>query len=239
MWPYVLLALTALIGIVSAVIAGTRQTPVWLTILLIILILCSAVPGFLVLRAEERDRMASRYSGVLRDSIPTVLSTRQGVYPKLKLGDSETFFVWTGPQGKPLLQLFENSDLTIWIDNGDLKLSTKIRNKSGDLVAEIIGNEWKLKEEKLWDRNYNANALEVKDQEGDVVLQVLVREDYVQLAAKMYSSSGQGFAIGSTESENGVMGAMEVRPPGQPLELSIEPMFEYPSDLHLGELAGE
>lgn len=143
-----------------------------------------------------------------------------------------------------------------------MKISTKIRDSDGQVIAEIIGNEWKLKKEALWDRNYNTKALEVKNGEGDVILQVLMKEDCVQFAAKMYGRDGKGFAIGSTgftkediarhkegklriiagkdgpkEVKAGdTVGVMETRPPGCPLELHIEPLFKYPSDSHLGEL---
>jgi hypothetical protein len=89
-----------------------------------------------------------------------------------------------------------------------------------------------------------------------------MKEDYVQVAAKMYNSKGEGFAIGSARfteqdilrheegalkivaakdgpkevSVGNITGVLEPRPLGHPPELSIEPIFRYPSDLHLGEL---
>jgi len=157
--------------------------------------------------------------------------------------------------------MFKDNELVIWIGDGRLKVSAQIRNSRGELVAEIIGNEWKLRKDNLWDRNYDKNALEVRDAKGDVILQIVLQEDYIQFAAKMYSQDGAGFGIGSTtftqedirRHEEGsvkivaasdgpkevmvgdVTGVLEVRPPGQPVVLMIEPIFRYPSDLHLGE----
>ena len=93
-------------------------------------------------------------------------------------------------------------------------------------------------------------------------MQVILQKDYVQFSAKMYGSNGEGFAIGGSQfteediikHEQGelkivaasdgpkevkvgdITGVLEIRPPGQPLELVIQPIFKYPSDLHLGEL---
>ena len=168
---------------------------------------------------------------------------------------------WQGPQGEALIRLFDDNELIIWVENDRLKVSTQIRDSHGELVAEIIGNEWKLRKDNLWDRNYGKNALEVRDANGDVILQVVLKEDYVQFAAKMYSPNGAGFGIGSTnftqedirkqkEESLGivaaadgpkevkvgdVIGVLEVCPPGHSLKLVIEPIFQYPSDLHLGE----
>lgn len=279
-WVYVTLVLTAAIAIIGWIIEDISGL---IKILVIVLLLILVVAQVLALKAEKKEREVSKYSGILRGALTrrlrnrlsrwiawlrtkrggtvTVLSTRQEVYPKLKLGDSNTFLVWEGAQAQPLLRVFEDNELTIWIEGGQLKLSTKIRNKSGQLIGEIIGNEWKLKEEKLWDRNYCKNALEVKDEQGDVVLQVLVKKDYIQFATKMYSSNGEGFAIGSKEltnehiirysegkekilapthgpiklKEGDKVAVLEGRPSGYPLELFIQPIFKYPSDLHLGE----
>ena len=91
-----------------------------------------------------------------------------------------------------------------------------------------------------------------------------MHDDCVQFSAKMYSSKGDGFAIGSkiyTEEDillhsqgkskivaavNGpkevtvgdTTAVLEIRPnpPGLPLELNIDPIFKYQSNIHLGEL---
>lgn len=259
-WLYVTAIATAIIAIAGWLI--NKEAPLWLKGAIVLLVVVVLTAQIFVVRAAVKEKEASRYSGVLQGKPITVLSANQEVCPKLKLGNSKTFLNWQGPQGEPMLKIFEDNDLTIWIDDDRLRLSTKIRNKTGEMIAELIGNEWKVKPEKLWDRNYNDSALEVIDETGDVVLQVILKEDYVQFAAKMYSSSGQGFAIGSAEfteedllkHEQGQMkivaakdgpkevkvgditGVLEKRPLGEPLELLIEPIFKYPSELHFGEL---
>lgn len=229
--------------------------------LLVIGLPISTFGGFIAKEGWEKRHRAeitqTRESGIL-------LSPTQKTYPKLKIGNSNIFFNYNGPVGKPLIRTFEDTGLTIWVDKGKMKLSTKIRDKNGDIIAEILSNEWKIKPDKRWDRNYNEKALEVKDAKGDIVLQVVMEKDYIQFAAKMYSRKGDGFAIGSTvfteediaKHEQGALkivasangpkevkvgdttATLEIRPnpPGLPLELTIEPIFSYPSDFHLGEL---
>ena len=263
-WLFVTAGITTVLALIGLF---TQRASGWLLILMIAMIVLQYVfTGLAYIqhdREQNREKQLTRYSGILknpRSLATTVFSRRQGVYPKMKLGNSDTFFNWQGPQGEPILQFFGDTDILIWIENGQLKVSTVIRGSDGQLIAEIAGNEWKLKEAELWDRNYNENSLEVKNGAGDVVLQVVLNEDYVQLAAKIYSSTGEGLVIGSSElTEEDVArhnsgevfligpegaefevgdtyGVIEIRPPGEALELHIQAMFKYPSELHIGEL---
>lgn len=272
-WVYLALGIPAAIAVIDWII---KDAPGWSKTLIILLVVASVTVGVFALRAEERKKQLTKYAGVLKGPSLAMLSTAQETYPKLKLGNSNTFLTWQGPEGEALVRVFDDNDLTIWTEKTlsrrwwkfwsltesvQLKVSTKIRDTHGELVAEIIGNEWKLRKENLWDRNYDNNALEARDDKGDVVLQIVLYEDYVQFAAKMHSQNGAGFGIGSAafteehrrrhEEESlkivaaadglkgvkvgDVTGVLEVRPPSHPLELVIQPIFRYPSDLHLGE----
>ena len=259
-WLYVTAVATAIIAVVGWLI--TKEASLWLKGGIVFLIIVALIAQIFIVRAQIQEREASRYAGVLEGKPITILSTNQQVYPRLKLGNSNVFFNYEGPQGELIIEMFDDTGLTIWIEDEQLKVSCRIRDSKGELIAEIIGNEWKVKQSNAWDRNFNINALEVKDERGDVVLQVVLKEGYIQFAAKMYSSSGEGFAIGSSvfteedflKHEQGelkivapvdgpkevsvgdVTGVLEIRPTGIPLELFIEPIFKYPSDLHLGEL---
>ena len=259
MWPYyITIGSTAAVALIAWLI---KDIPLKLKVLITILIILAVIGQVFAIRAGQQRQQIAKYSGILEGPTLTLLSPRQDIYPKLKLGNSSAFFSWQGSQGQPILRMFEDIELVIWIEDGQLKVSTLIRDSHGELIAEIIGNEWRLRKDNLWDRNYDKNALEVRDTEGDVILQIILTEDYIQFAAKMYSRDGAGFDIGSKTltqediigHEEGsckivaasdspkevtvgdVVGIIEVRPPGQPLELVIEPIFRYPSDLHLGE----
>jgi len=274
-WIYLLaLAIPAIIAIVDWSI---KDAHVWSKILVITLVVASVAVGVITIKAEDKNQQITKYAGLLNGPSLTVLSTKQDTYPTLKLGDSNTFFTFQGPEGQPIIKVFDDNDLIIsgekvisrnwwkfWSSSESIKweVSTVIRDKEGQIIAEITNNQWKLKPDKLWDRNYNDNALEVRNADGDIVLQIVVNKDYIQFAAKMYSSTGQGFGIGSEiftqadliKHQNGeskiiaaangptkiavgdITGVMEIRPPGQALDLKIEPIFKYPSDLNMGEL---
>jgi hypothetical protein len=72
-----------------------------------------------------------------------------------------------------------------------------------------------------------------------VVLQVRALPDRVQFQAKLYDATGIGIGFGTMVGLQGPGGAIEFTGPANPkLQLRIAPMFRYPSDTHLGELAG-
>jgi hypothetical protein len=154
----------------------------------------------------------------------------------LEFGDSGAIFIFAGPQGTPLFKIADDNDITIEIEDGELKVSTKIRDPEGHIVAEIVKSEWKVNPDKSWDRNYAKNALEVKDPSGDVVLQVRLVEDRVQFQAKLYDATGRRIGFGKILGPEGWGGAIEFTGPNKPeLDLKISPLFKYPSALHLGE----
>lgn len=157
--------------------------------------------------------------------------------PKLELGDSGAILMYAGPQGQPLLKLFDDCNLVIEVDRGDVVLSTVIRNDNGEIIAELVRNEWRVNPGKSFDRNYSKGAVEVRDASGDIVLQARLRKDRVQLSAKFRDADGHAFGIGKGRGPDGKIGGiMEITGSAHPkLMLEIAPLFRYPSDLHLGE----
>lgn len=187
---------------------------------------------------EEKNNAAIKaYSGALKVNNEKLLDSDKKIYPQLELGDSGSIFKFTGAQGSPLFKIAEDNDIIIETEDGNTKVSSKIRDREGRIVAEIIKNEWKVNPDKSWDRNYSNNALEVKDPSGDIILQIKLVEDRVQFQAKLYDSSGRRIGFGKSKSHEGG-GVLELTGPKHPeLELIIQPIFKYPSGLHLGEFA--
>jgi hypothetical protein len=157
--------------------------------------------------------------------------------PQLELADSGAILAFDGPEGQPLMQFFEDCALTIELEDGEVKLSTVIRNPRGEIIAELIRNEWRVNPDKSFDRNYARGALEVRDETGDVVLQARRLKDRVQFAGKFHGADGRAVAIGKTIGPDGkVGGAIEITGPAHPrITMKIAPLFRYPSDLHFGE----
>lgn len=224
--------LIAIIGLLKP-----DKVPPSLTTILVGLFAVSAIIQVLIERRQAREDARSKYSGVLEHKSKILLSPRKKALPKLEFGDSGSVLVWGGPEGEPIFKIFEDNSLTISIENGQVKVSTLIRSQDGSVIAELVNNEWKVNPRKSFDRNYSRDALEGKDERGDIVLQVILVEDRIQFQGKFYDSSGGGVAFGKMRGPEGIGGAIEITGPNHPrLRLSIEPIFKYPSDLHLGEL---
>ena len=170
-------------------------------------------------------------TGMLKAEPTLLFSSGSPVGTLLEIGNSGSRFLWTGKQGSPMFQIGEDPLTVERLASGDLAVTTTIRDASGKIIAEIVRNEWKLRPSLLWDRNFNANAVEVRGESGDVVLQVRALADRIQMQATWYTSAGRFFELAeSPDAKGGVL----VQRPEQ--RIPIKPIFRYPSDQHLGEL---
>jgi stalled ribosome alternative rescue factor ArfA len=195
---------------------------------------------FLRQRIEQAKAARGAYAGKIEAKRKTIFSAAAGVFPKIEFGDSGAMMIYGGDQAKPFISFAKDTQLQIVMDGNQVRVSTLIRSETGQLIAELLNNEWKVNPNQSWGRNYSADALEVKDPSGEIVLQVEALPDRIQLQAKMYDSSGRGFGWGKMIGPDGkVGGALELTGSNHlNLELKIEPIFKYPSEMHLGELIG-
>ena len=210
--------------------------PLWVTLGISGLLIIGAIVKIVIEIREGKEAAKSKYAGTLEPKSTVLFSTRDNTNPRIELGDGGAIFSFAGPQGQPLFKIFNDNSLTIILDRGQVKVSTLIRDKSGSAVAELINNEWKVNINSAFDRNYSKDALEVKDNTGDIVLQVKVLQDRIQFQGKFYDNQGNGVALGKHDSgQGGIIEKTGARHPN--LELKIEPIFLYPSENHLGEFA--
>ena len=227
--------LTFVISVALQLFGGEPST---VTVTLSALLFAATFIQIWLIRAEVRDRLRSAYSGVLETR------SNAGALPKLEMGDSGSMFMFAGPQGQPLFQIFDDGHLTIEIrqnritKRGRLLVSTQVRNAQGGLIAEMVRNEWQVNPAASFDRNYRRDAIEVKDATGDVILQARLVGDRVQFQAKFRDANGQGVAIGKGVDQNGVVGGIiEITGHAHPqLLMHIQPMFRYPSSRYFGKL---
>jgi hypothetical protein len=157
----------------------------------------------------------------------------------LEIGTSGAVFNYVGAEGSPLFSLFDKYNIIMEMVDGKLKVSTKVGNDKGELLAELIRNEWKVAPPpSTFDRNYSDDALEVKGASGRIVLQVRVLPDRVQLQGEWWDRPGFGVRMVKSN-DPAHPGALIMRfwPTVQPGPPDIVPMFVYPSELHLGEVA--
>jgi len=162
-----------------------------------------------------------------------LLSASTSAFPTIEFGDSGASLVYKGPNGKPNLTFLEDSSLTVERIADHIAVSTILRDESGRMVAEIERNEWKVRPSIVWDRNYNDNSLEVINEAGDVVLQIVVLPDRIRVQAVWYDKSGNFFEMVKSPDPNRP-GGLFVRKPSSPIK--IFPIFMYPSERHLGEM---
>jgi hypothetical protein len=168
----------------------------------------------------------------------TILAPKLGVSKRLiQIGQSGTYIDFQGSQGTPFIQFASNYNLTIDSVDGKLEVSTQVRDRRGRLVAELVQNEWKVAPPpRTWDRNYTSTALEVRDEDGNVVLQVRLFPDRVQIQGEWWMDEYRGFRIVGYPGEGGrfeIFGTKFRPSDADP----IQQMFVYPSETHLGELA--
>jgi hypothetical protein len=192
----------------------------------------------LLLGAWLRPVAVPGYFGIQKSKSKTLFSAKDATERKIQIGDSETFIVYVGHPGTPLFDFFDGSSLTIELIKGHVAVSTQIHDSSGDLVAELIRNEWKVAHPpKTFDRNYTDDALEVRNPQGRIILQIKALPDRIQLQGEWWNSSGIGIRIVKNPFPGA--GAMFVYLDAQSnLSLGpILPMFQYPSESHFGQLA--
>lgn len=150
-----------------------------------------------------------------------------------------TFFVSHGGsvlnilRGTRLNKIAEQNSLSAKNVDGKLVVSARLQSPDG-LVAEITENEWKINPQRIWDRNYSTNALEIKNPNGEIVFQILLVRGELHFQGMFFDSTGYGVAFtGDADSSEGgsvwalIPGSAKPRP-------AITALFKYPSELHLG-----
>lgn len=172
-----------------------------------------------------------------------------GPVPRIEIGESGNPFDPNTGNGQQLLGFLDRDQLKIELEDGHYKFSTRITDANGKVIAEIVKNEWQAAPPPgTWDRNYNNDTLEVKDDKGLIVLQVHALRDRVQVQGIWWTKSpmfpapkririyslpvskiigGKGVQVGSQTFFNFMHGNDQEE---------LTPYFLYPSQLHLGEL---
>jgi hypothetical protein len=198
--------------------------------------------GLFLLAYWARPDAIPSFSGMLSPKATLLYPpSAGGTIPKLQIDDSGVFIV--APGGGPFSLLFpalEASKFKVESIDGKIKFSTDITDANGDLIAEIIRNEWKVSAlGRAWDHNYSDDALEVKDSKGRVVLQVRALPDRIQIQGAWYIDMGPPNGIRRViicKDQTQPDAQIVFTPPDAKNIPSIPPMFKYPSDRHLGEL---
>ena len=227
-----IIAITFILGIIGWF--KQDSVPIYVAAIVVLLLILVAIFQLFDERNKAKEKEKNKNSGVIEPIVKTLMSSDDDIYPQLEFGDGGTILKFTGPTGSPMFRLFQDSHITIVVEDDQLKISTKIRSKNG-IVAELMKNEWHINPNNSFDRNFSENAIEVKDHEGDIVFQVKHVGDRIQLQGKFYDVNGNGIAlVKGPGGEGGAMVPLRAEMPDN--QSQIEPMFKYPSALHIGEM---
>lgn len=197
-------------------------------------------------RVEAEKERTSAFVGQLNAKTKLVLSGTHGIVPRIELGQSNAFVVGapsSAPNYGMLMPLLEESGLTVYKEDGEVKVSVTIRDKQGSAIAMLEKNEWKVNPSKSFDRNYTSDMLEVCDAANEPVLQVHVLPDRVRLQMQTYNSRGKLMGIGAVKLNlrggNRLYGFITPDVRRDYSDIHFRRVFRYPSEKHLGELVSQ
>jgi hypothetical protein len=153
-------------------------------------------------------------------------------------GDSGSKFVYAGAEDSVDMGKFaRTAGLRIERGENGMEISTPVLDRSGKKIGSIEKNHWTVvSQPEIWDKNYTDNALEIKDNRGEVVLQIRFLPDRLQIAAEWRDQFGRGqeWAKCGKPPTGCVIPWSDARTESQN-EVAIEPIFQYPSSEHWGE----
>jgi hypothetical protein len=132
-----------------------------------------------------------------------------------------------------------DSALYVWRESKRYHVSATIRDEQGYLALEIKDNHWHIFPAYVSDYNYTATALEVKDNRGRVVFQIIFLSSCVAVQARFIDGYGENFGLYSLgPSEPGVISWPPKQATPQSPQFVIHPIFDYPSQQNLGKMTG-
>jgi len=160
----------------------------------------------------------------------------------LQIGKSHTQFSWDEnhlPQA--LVKFAADNKFKLEVVNGEILVSTEIRDEYTNQIIEIDKNRWKIpRTAPIVDKNYTDDALEIRDRRGHVVFQMHLLSDRVEIQGEWHREWGGGTVLMEREDKSG--GDVINIPSGLTgkdmfpwSQVNIEPMFDYPSDEHWAE----
>jgi hypothetical protein len=133
-----------------------------------------------------RPDAVPKFSGLLTPKEHKILFSEKTNRIRIEMGQSGLFLDQI-KNGDLLFPFLKREQLRVELVNDSYKFSTKITDKSGELIAAITDNEWSVAPPRSYDRNYDENALEVLNNFGDVVLQVQALPDRIQIQGVWWS----------------------------------------------------
>lgn len=191
----------------------------------------------------KEERAAATEGDLLGRAAQVFTDGLQRAFPDVSIGDK---IWWMSPNGNDgtFAQFYPDADFKVsWGKRGPL-VDTTVRERSGNLVLEIVKNHWRVYPQYIADKNYTEDALEIRDSAGHIIVQIKLGRNSgyqtVELQGEFWNGQGQGWRIMKAPIADvfGKHGAMKIplSPTDAKLEFLIKPIFQYPSKDHWGEL---
>jgi hypothetical protein len=156
-------------------------------------------------------------------------------FPMVQIGKG-TSFIMTPNGVSDMFPFFRDSGVKIeWGKKGPL-LTTVVRDRNGNLVAEVKKNHWKVYPLFCADKNYTKDALEVQDSAGHVVLQVRILPGKIRIQGEWWDTQGSGVRMLQLPDPKAGSQVVRMNRQNQHDDALIEPIFAYPSKDHWNEL---
>ena len=157
-------------------------------------------------------------------------------FPMVQIGRGTGFIM--SPDGvSEIFPFFKDSGVKIETGKIGPLLTTTIRDRNGNLVAEVTRNHWRVYPQYSVDKNYSKDALEVQDSAGHVVLQVKILPMTIQIQGEWWNTQGAGIRMLENPDPSTGSTVMPMNYRNQHSEALIKPMFKYPSKYHWNEFA--
>jgi hypothetical protein len=155
----------------------------------------------------------------------------------LIFGSNTVYMPWIGRNPFKALDVYFSSwnDFEMWFsESGELQISAVFRSPDQKVVAQMIANEWELNPNNYFKRNYNDTCLEVINEYNVPQLQIIIRSgDVVLLRGIVPATEGKFWMLDSVGALLDSVSDLATTSKS----LKLKPLFKYPAESHLGELA--
>jgi hypothetical protein len=199
------------------------------------------VASYSSVRAEYKKQHAALTLGILEP-----MSKPAATKPMLEIGDAGYMIDMSKVSTDEGIRFLQEERLKVEVQNGLTLISTIIRDKDDKVLVKVEKNHWEVAAPPLtMDKNYTKDTLEVKDARDRVVFKIRILPDHVQVEGEWRDDTGFGVRMAAPSrgmTRQGGMGISILRPRSEDPQGTgdalgrIEPIFQYPSSEHWGEL---
>lgn len=244
----------SLLGLTNFVFVQRRQAELFYA--LISMLALSTIIQYFKIRSDEWEDSRNKFSGTLRSRTASNKAT-----PILKIGGGEPY---KGPLRSPISQTYgalENitigklnnqakhipvivlfgDGVYVWLDEGRVVISATVRDRDGEIIAQIEDNHWVVNPSKVSDFNFSDDALEIRNTQGDIVFQVRLKGNEASIAGVFHPGLffPHDFPINPELAGQPVdrrHGPVILVPWIHEVDGRPYSLFKYPRSAHLGEL---